>query len=417
MKISESIVIRIRQDLSAQWIIVSDGSQLSSSVDGSLIDAAKEAEGKRVIILVPASEVLLSNVNVPATSLAKLQSALPYALEENLAEDIENLHFAIGKRLSDSSLEVAVVSKDKMEHWLMALMKAGIEPSIITTESQGLSKLPGTMSMLIEDNAILFNDGDKIEFSSKNLSPSEVLELTGQLEKTDSDETNVSKHLFVFCSTDKNESFSKEWLALQNQLNSVDVNILAEGILPKLAVTVASGNSINLLQGVYGKKTEYNKLFKPWKTATFLFFGLVFISFTTKLITYYDMVKYEHKLQSQFISDYRKIKPNDLREILDPVATVNSLKIGIDNSDMPQLFLSSLKKLSDAVSKQSDVKINVISYRSGVINLRLIAPNITTLDKIQKEITSSGEYLASIQSTDQIAGNIDSRLQIKRIGL
>ena len=413
----ESIVIRIRRDLSAEWIIVSDGSQLSSPANGTLIDAAKETEGKRVIILVPASEVLLSNIHVPATSLTKLQSAVPYALEENLAEDIENLHFAIGKRLSDSSLEVAVVSKDKMEYWLMALMEAGIEPSVITTESQGLSKLPGTMSMLIEDNAILFNDGDKIEFSSKDLNPSDVLELTEQLEKSDSEEKKASKHLFVFCSSDENELFSKEWLALQNQLNSVDINILAEGILPKLAVTVASGNSINLLQGSYGKKTEYNKLFKPWKTATFLFFGLVFISFTTKIITYYDMVKYEHNLRSQFTSDYRKIKPNDLREILDPVATVNSLKIGIDNSDMPQLFLSSLKKLSDAVSKQSDIKINVISYRSGVINLRLISPNITTLDKIQKEITSSGEYLASIQSTDQIADKIDSRLQIKRIGL
>ena len=129
------------------------------------------------------------------------------------------------------------------------------------------------------------------------------------------------------------------------------------------------------------------------------------------------MVNYEHKLRSQFISVYREIKPNDLREIIDPVATVNSLKIGINNSGVPQLFLPSLNKLSDAVSKHTDVQINAISYRSGVINLRLIAPNITTLDKIQKEITSSGEFLASIQSTDQIADKIDSRLQIKRIGL
>ena len=89
----------------------------------------------------------------------------------------------------------------------------------------------------------------------------------------------------------------------------------------------------------------------------------------------------------------------------------------MNNSGVPQLFLPSLNKLSDAVSKHTDVQINAISYRSGVINLRLIAPNITTLDKIQKEITSSGEFLASIQSTDQIAEKIDSRLQIKRIGL
>ena len=414
---SDSIVIRVRQDLSAEWIIVGGGSQLSSPANGSLVDAAKEIDGRRVIILVPASDVLLLNVEIPVTSFAKIQSALPFALEESLAEDIEDLHFAVGSRMSDSSLEVAVVSKEKMEYWLTALKEVEIEPSVLTSESQGLSKLPGTMSMLIEGKTIVFNDGDKLEFTAKDLSPTDTLVATGQLERSDDERKNDSKHLFVFCSHDENKLFSKEWLKLQDQLNSIDINILAEGVLPKLAVTVASGNGIDLLQGSYAKKTEYNKLFKPWKTAASLFFGLIFISLTTKLITYYDMIKYEHKLRSQFISDYREIKPNDLREIVDPVATVNSLKIGMNNSGVPQLFLPSLNKLSDAVSKHTDVQINAISYRSGVINLRLIAPNITTLDKIQKEITSSGEFLASIQSTDQIADKIDSRLQIKRIGL
>ena len=70
---SDSIVIRVRQDLSAEWIIVGGGSQLSSPANGSLIDAAKEIDGKRVIILVPASDVLLLNVEIPVTSFAKIQ--------------------------------------------------------------------------------------------------------------------------------------------------------------------------------------------------------------------------------------------------------------------------------------------------------------------------------------------------------
>jgi len=32
---------------------------------------------------------------------AKLQQIVPYALEEQLAEDIDELHFAIGKRAGD----------------------------------------------------------------------------------------------------------------------------------------------------------------------------------------------------------------------------------------------------------------------------------------------------------------------------
>lgn len=410
---SEFIVIRIHQDLSAEWVAVKNGTLLSSPVTGNLIDASKEAVNRTVIVLVPSKDVLLSNIKVPARSVTKIQNALPFALEEYLAEDIENLHFAIGKRLNDSSVDVAVVSNEKMSYWTAALDDAGINPTIISSENQGLLKIPGTMSMLIENETIMFNDGDKIEFATQNIGPTNVIELSGKLDKRDDNSEEASKHLFVFCSSEKSKSYSNEWLALQNELSSVDVNILPDAAISKLAVTIASGHGINLLQGSYGKKTEYNELFKPWKTAISLFFALLIIIFASKTSSLFDMIKYEQKLKSQFISEYQQIRPYDLREILDPIATVRSLKSSMNTSDAPQMFLPSLYKLSTAVAEHSDVKIKAISYRSGVINLRLTAPDVTTLDKIQKNITSSGKFKASIQSTDQVEDMINSRMQIK----
>jgi hypothetical protein len=74
-----------------------------------------------------------------------------------------------------------------------------------------------------------------------------------------------------------------------------------------------------------------------------------------------------------------------------------------------------LHVLGTSIATHPDVKIEVISYRAEVINLRLTVPDITTLDSIQKAIIASGQFKASIQSTDQIADKINSRMQIKAI--
>src|SRR5262249_9389650 len=80
-------------------------------------------------ILVPAQDVLLTLAKLPKLSLRKLRQALPYALEENLLEDITQLHFAIGHRQPDGMLPVAIVAKQKMRQWLDLLDSLNITPA------------------------------------------------------------------------------------------------------------------------------------------------------------------------------------------------------------------------------------------------------------------------------------------------
>jgi general secretion pathway protein L len=366
--------------------------------------------------LVPAMDVLLTSVHIPARSSTKIRNALPFALEEDLAEDIENLHFAVGERQENNSLPVAVVSNEKMTGWLTTLNDAGIEPVIVAAENHGLSRIPGTMSLLVDGETIMFNDGGNADFVMQDVKPSDVLVVAGQLGESDNEREGGSGHLLVFCSAAEDEALSHDWLALRSELSSVDVNVLPDGVLPKLAVTVAAGHGINLLQGEYGQKTEYGPMLRPWKFAAALLLGLAMVGLLTKGLAYYKLTQDEVALQSQFVSEYRQIRPNDTREIIDPVATVNSLRQGANASGVPQVFLPSLRELGAAIAANSDAKIEVISYRAGIIDLRLTVPDVATLDSIQKAVTASGRFQASIQSTDQVADKINGRMQIREAG-
>ena len=181
-------------------------------------------------------------------------------------------------------------------------------------------------------------------------------------------------------------------------------------------VTVAAGNGVNLLQGMYGKKTEYAALFRPWRVAAILLLALSFIGIASKGLDYQRLQTEKTTLQAQFMAEYQALRPEDKREIVDPRAIVDSLKRAMGASSGPQVFLPSLRELGSAIAANSEAKIEAISYRAGVIDLRMTAPDVPTLDRIQQSINTSGRFNAKIQSTDQVADKINGRIQIREAG-
>jgi general secretion pathway protein L len=418
---TEYVVVRLAaEDQEVQWILAdSNGTQLSKSSSGSLKQVAAQIGDRSVIVLVPSLEMLSTTVHIPARSSSKINAALPFALEENLAEDVENFHFAVGERQENGRLPVLVVSRDTLDGWLARLSDAGIEPAVLTPDSHGLARIPGTLSILVDDDTVMFNDGADSIFTMQNLKPSDVLVFAGQLGETENqdEDEEQSGHLLVFCTPEQEDNLSHDWIALRHELHSVDINVLRDGVLPKLAVTVATGHGVNLLQGRYGKKTEYASLLRPWKAAAAMLLALGILAMLMKGLGYYQLQQDELALRAQFNAEYRLIRPGDTREIVDPVATVVSLRRSVGGSAAPQVFLPGLRELGAAIAANSSAEIETISYRGGVIDLRLTVPTVTTLDNIQKAVSSSGRFQAKIQSTDAIADKINGRIQIQESGL
>ena len=144
---SEYVVIRLAvEDQAVEWVLVdSNGTRRSGVSSGDLEQAATAAGDHAVIVLVPAEDVLLTSVHIPARSQAKIRAALPFALEEDLADDVEDLHFAVGDRQENNRLPVAVVSREKMSRWQERLDEAGIVSVMVAAINHGLGKIAGTV--------------------------------------------------------------------------------------------------------------------------------------------------------------------------------------------------------------------------------------------------------------------------------
>lgn len=419
---AEFVVLRLARNHAdtVEWIVADDdGTRRGQPMAGTLAEAAAAIRNRPVIVLVPATETLTTTVDLPIRNRVRLQAALPYALEEQVAVDVETLHFAAGEKRDSGRRPVAAVARTAIVGWLEQLTAAGIQAWKIVPENFGVARIPGTMTVLVDGDVIMFNDGGDLEFVMQGCNPSDALVAAGALSDRADDGEGLdepSGHLVVYCSAADEERLAHDWIALRHELHSVDINLLPDGVLPRLAVAVATGEGVNLLQGRYGPKADYGSYTRPWRTAAALLLGLLVVAFAGKGVDLYRLQQEEATLRAQFSEEFSFFQPGDGTDIRDPIGAVSSVKRALGSSEAPQVFLPSLRELGAAMAPHKDAEIEAISYRAGVIDVRITSPDVATLDSIQKAVSASGRFEASIQSTDQVADKINSRLQIREAG-
>lgn len=420
---SEYLVIRLGENPQqlAQWIAVdSSGARHSPPAEGPLAESVATIGDRQVIVLVPSTEVLSTTVEIPLKG-AKLIAALPFALEEFLADDIDQLHFAAGRKRANGKIPVSVVGRQNMDDWLAILGEAGISAHSVIADNYGLARIPGTISMLLAEDQVFINDGANLELVMQGVSPGDALAAIGALDdgsaEDDSSESQdesaqLPRHVLVYCGAADEERYQHDWIAMRQELDSVDVKLLSDGVIPRLAATVATGAGINMLQGPYGRKKEYSGLFQPWKTAAMLLLAFAIVGMAAKVTDYYLLTKQEADLRQIFNTEYQQAVAG-AAETDDPVRVIESLRRRLGNVESPPIFLQTMEQLSRAMQQNKEAKLQAISFRAGVVDIRITAPNVATLDSIQRAIAESGQFRAAIQSTDQDGDKVSSRIQIQ----
>ena len=419
---AEFLVIRIGNDVNqtAQWIVVDDSNACCSSpVIGSLSDALTDMEGRKVIVLVPGEEVLTTSVDIPIKGGSRFLAALPYALEDELAEDIDRLHFSIGMRRSNGKIPVAVVNRERLSKWIECLKELGINPVSMIPDNYGLARIEGTVSMLISEDQVMINDGADVEIVMQGITPSEAFAAIGIIDDIELNRAipaTISKNVLIYCDAENDKQYQNDWLVLKNKMENLTINLLKDSVISQLALTVVSDTSINLLQGDFGAKSEYSRLFRPWCYVAILLLVLALVGIATKTTNYYLLKQEEMNLKQQFEAEYHQIVPGT-SSVNDPAGIIGSLKARVGTSATPSIFLQSLEQLSWALKQNKEARIDVISYRAGIVDILLTAPDVSTLDRIQRVISESNQFKASIQSTDQDGDKVNSRIRIQVDGI
>lgn len=136
-------------DPDVSWLVVEPNAAPGPIFHGDLKTAANHAAGCKVTVWVRGSEILHTTVDLPNMNRQRLLKAIPFALEETVACDLSELHFALGQRTEKGALSVAIVAKVQVACWLERLHHAGIQADALCPLMFGLPVLEKTWTLFL----------------------------------------------------------------------------------------------------------------------------------------------------------------------------------------------------------------------------------------------------------------------------
>lgn len=89
------------------------------SSEGEMVIGEDVSQGDEIVLFVPGTDVSLLSAVLPARSEAEIKRAAPYAVEDDLAVPVEDLHFSVEAAASDRQAPrmIHAVAIDKMQNW------------------------------------------------------------------------------------------------------------------------------------------------------------------------------------------------------------------------------------------------------------------------------------------------------------
>lgn len=401
--------IRLPHDASApvSWLRAGEtGAALGNVASGTLEQAATELlglPGATVVVLVPATEVVFARAAVPGKTRARLLQALPYVLEDQLAEEVEQLHFAAGQRDTDGQLATAVVARTRMDEWHARLSTASIQADFMVSEMQLLPHAAHAWCVLQANGVALLRTGVQQGCATDGQNLGAVVQ--------------AALH-------EAGEARPERLRLIVTAGETPAEGVVAEGV--ERLVEVHAGHPlllfarhfdpqtvINLLQGAYSKREQIGRLWRPWRVAAALL--AVWLVFEVGVVVFESsrLARAQQQLTTDIEQIYRTSFPGARKVVNARVQMQHQLdalraSAGTGASD----FLGLLASASVGLQADPAIALSGISYKERQLEIAVEVPDMQALDQLKQRLTQS-QLAVEVQSVAARAGKVEGRLQIR----
>jgi general secretion pathway protein L len=414
---SETLVIHLRDGSTPRWMVCnSDGQVVVNAISGELVQASAMGTGRRIAVIVPAGDVLATDSDAPAKGAAKLAQVIPYALEERVADEIENLHFAIGERsVEGGRVPVVVVQRARLAGWLAELRAAGLEPTAIYPESTLLPAMPGQLIALLDGDSITLRSADGPPLVMPTLSIADAFEmaLSTQIPAVAGLEP-APLGLLLYSGHEEWEAHQLQIDALRDRFTGVKVQLLPDGPLDVLAPAAASGEAVNLLQGAFALASSMKHGWRAWRIAALLGGSLLCLHIGASYFDLSRLQKNEATLDASIQDAFRIAMPGQ-QNATNARRRIEKRLAEIRGGGGGGALLPALSAVAAARSAAPTAKIEGFTFRDGTLNLRINAPDAASLDAIGQQLRGA-HWQADILGGSATGDTYRGQLQIRKAG-
>jgi general secretion pathway protein L len=401
-----------RSDAPVLWAAADTAGQLlslpSSDTGGALHTLAT---GRRVALIVTGADVAQFQVALPAGNDSRLLQLAPFALEDQVSQDIDQLHFAVGPRDADTGLvAVAVVDRSQMQDWLTRASELQLIPQAVFAESDLAPVLPGHVTMVVTDDQLLLrNDTARSVLLPAN-DPALALDMLLGAQR---DSTTV--HLVVYASPDDWQRHATAIEALRERVASFKVQLSAGALLSQLAQGLAHSTPINLLQGGFRPQRASGAGWQQWRWVAMLAGALLLLHGAASFWERHQLRKASAQLDQSIAQLYGSVFPGQPPGA-EPRHSMEQRLAGLAGDANQQGELMHLLAAVAAAKQNVPIaQLQSFTFKPGALQMKLSAPDATTLDQFSQALRASG-YAAAVTAGSVRDGVYEGQVELKNPG-
>ncbi|MDX1454031.1 MAG: type II secretion system protein GspL [Gammaproteobacteria bacterium] len=384
----------------ARWLVLDgQGNRVGHPQQGPLDAAASLAEQRRVVVLLHGESLLLLTASIPGRNRNTILKAIPYALEDRLAEDIETLHFALLGKAEDDRHTVLVGNRKWLAARLDALREAGIQADALLPDYLALPAPATGESAVVSRERLLVRLADGHGFAA----PLDYLDAVW----TDTD--TAPQALEVEDPAADGASAEQVIAKLPARWQSLVASISSDQLLTRLA-REACKLGPGLLQGALARKRETAGKLAAWRLPAALAALSLLVATGLWGADVWRLQQEAAALEGYSDTLYRRILPN-ARPTADPRSRIEPLLAGGDDSDHTGIAM--ISTLGLAMNDTAGIELQQISYRNNRLEIRVVVPTAETLETLRQSLEASSPYRVAISSANAEGEALEGRMTME----
>lgn len=347
------------------WLVYSDTEQ-EIIASGELATAqqlehlTEKAQQRKVVVFVPGCDVAIKQLNVPAKSQRAIKLAVPYMLEDELAQDVDQLFFAYANIKNDTDTSnncfVAVVEQAQMNKWLSWLNEANIRCKTMIPDVLAMPTIADTwQAIMLGQQVLIKQDVWQAQVIDAAIWPMVSDNLVAS-HKADS--LPVLQHYSPLPETN-------DHLTLENLPEELPLALLARG---------SHSLGFNLLQGQFSVKEKRSPALRSWQIAAAIMMTAFMLNLAYKGMYLWQLTDKQQLIEQEIINTYMQAFPKTKRVRVATVRSQLKSKMSdIGEGDQNGGFLAMLAKIEPAFAKVTELKPDSIKFDDKRKELRLQA--------------------------------------------
>lgn len=343
-----------------------------------------------VVVGLPSDDVRTAVLEVSADERKHLASSLPYMMEEQVADDVDDLHF-VSAPVSEENYLVAFTRKAQMTAWIEAL-PGSEELKRFSPEALCLPIQEGECCIVINgDEAILRwseSQGARVDLSLLSIIIDSLAEVPSSLVIYGTDREAVMAHL------SEEQSARVDW---------------RQGGWGALLMLSQTSSPINLRQGAFAPLLPLSKWWNIWKAVAIAAGLAMTLQFVADLSQYQTLKSRNLELRSAIQDSYRKANPRGA--VVDVEKQLNRQLSEFAGGDGVAAFTPRLVDVVTATLAH-DGRVTSVNYSAGQLRLNLTADNFAAVERIRQQLEQSG-LKATLETSNARGDEVRARLRVE----